>query len=64
MGEVQYTIPSNRFYAAEDVAEILGVSKAKAYKVIKELNTELSKNGKIVIAGKISRKYFEEKVYL
>lgn len=64
MEQVQYTFSNKRFLVVEDVAGILGISKSKAYKVIKELNEELSKNGKIVIAGKISRKYFEEKVYM
>lgn len=48
---------------AEEVAEILGVSKPHAYKLIKGLNDELKSRGFITIAGKISRKYFEEKVY-
>lgn len=32
-------------------------------KIIKDLNDELKKKGKIVIAGRISRKYFEERLY-
>ncbi|MFL2134181.1 transcriptional regulator [Desemzia sp. FAM 24101] len=64
MENVQYKIATKRFYVADDVAGILGISKSKAYKVIKELNEELSNNGKIVIAGKISKRYFEEKVYM
>ena len=35
---------------ADDVAMRLEVSKAKAYKVIKELNEELKKMGFIIIA--------------
>ncbi len=48
---------------AEEVAEILGISKPHAYKLIKGLNDELKSRGYITVAGKISRKYFEEKVY-
>lgn len=40
----------------------LGVSKAKAYAVIKELNTELKKEypRAIVVAGKVNRIWYEE----
>ncbi|WP_110953619.1 MarR family transcriptional regulator [Anaerosinus massiliensis] len=52
-----------KFLRAEEVAEILQVSKWHAYKIIRDLNEELKKKGKIVVAGRISRRYFEEKFY-
>lgn len=48
---------------AKEVAEILGTSKSHAYKVVQQLNEELKNQGYIVIAGKVSRAYFEEKIY-
>lgn len=48
---------------AAEVAQILDVSKAFAYKVVRELNEELKNKGFITIASKVSRKYFEEKFY-
>ena len=55
---------SNRMYlTAEEVAEILGVSKAYAYKDIGNLNDELEIKGYVVISGKVSTKYFREKFY-
>ena len=48
---------------AAEVAQTLDVSKAYAYKVVRELNEELKNKGFITIAGKVSRKYFEEKFY-
>lgn len=48
---------------AREVAEILGTSKSHAYKMVQKLNDELDKQGYIVIAGKVSRTYFEEKIY-
>ena len=48
---------------AAEVAQILDVSKAFAYKVVRELNEELKNKGFITIAGKVRRKYFEEKFY-
>ncbi len=51
------------YYTALEVQEMLGVSRGKAYKVISELNGELQKRGYLIIPGKISKKFFEEKVY-
>ena len=48
------------FYTAQEVAEILGVSRTKAYKIVKQLNLELQAKGFIVIAGRVPKKYFEE----
>jgi len=48
---------------AEEVAKELDVSIAYAYKLIRELNTELQKRGYITINGRVSRHYFNEKLY-
>ena len=53
-----------QFYTARDVMKILQVKEAKAYKIIWKLNEELEQKGYIVIAGKVYKKYFDEKVYL
>lgn len=45
------------FIRADEVAEELDVSKSYAYKVIKQLNDELSAKGYITVAGRISRQY-------
>lgn len=49
--------------SVEDVCEMLGISKATAYKMIRVLNEELKKAGYLVISGKIPRKYFETKLF-
>ena len=49
-----------------DVKEVmlaLGVSRGKAYNIIQQLNEELKAQGYAVIAGKCSRRYFNEKFY-
>lgn len=51
------------FIKAERIAEELGVSKPYAYKIVREMNKELEKQGYITIAGRVSRKYFEERFY-
>jgi hypothetical protein len=48
---------------ADEIAKELGVSKPYAYKLVKKLNDELKKKGFITIAGRVSRHYYEEKIY-
>jgi len=52
-----------RFMNAKDVAEYLGVSESMAYRIIQQLNAELKSRGYITIAGRVSRMFFEQKVY-
>ena len=54
---------TNSFIRAEEVAKELGVSRSYAYKLIKQLNEELRKKGYITVAGRVSRRYFDEKLY-
>ncbi len=49
--------------SADEVAETLGVSISYAYKVVRLLNKELEEKGFITVAGRVSRRYFEEKFY-
>ena len=57
-------IDMNKMYlTAEEIAEILGVSKGFAYRLIRNLNAELKAKGFIVVAGKLPTKYFKEKIY-
>lgn len=51
------------YFSAEDIAEMLDVSKAKAYNIIKSLNQRLEEQGYLTISGKISRVYFCEQWY-
>lgn len=51
------------FITAQEVAELLGISKSKAYTIVRELNEELFAKGFITVAGRVSRKFFEEKFY-
>lgn len=51
------------FYTADDLVEMLDVSKASSYKIIRELNDELKALGYIVLQGKVPKAYFEQKWY-
>ena len=50
-----YDFAEKSFIRADAVAEELDVSKSYAYKVIKQLNDELSAKGYITIVGRIRR---------
>ena len=53
---------SSTFMRVDDVAKELGVSKSYAYKLIRKLNGELKSMGYLTVTGRISKKYFLEKV--
>lgn len=42
---------------------MLEISKPYAYKIIKQMSSELREKGFITISGKVSRRYLEEKFY-
>ena len=54
---------NKRFLTASDVAACLGISVSKAYRIIRELNTELKDQGYLTMAGKVSSSYFFQKIY-
>ena len=53
-----------KFIGAKEVAETIGCSESHAYKIIRQLNDDLRAKGMITKAGKISRRYFEERTYM
>ncbi len=52
-----------KFITPSDIAQELGVSVSYGYKISKRLNDELRAMGYMVISGKVSRTFFEEKFY-
>lgn len=54
---------NSTFIEAIEVAEILGIKKPTAYKIIRQLNDELKDQDFLTIAGKVSRQYFMERFY-
>lgn len=58
----QNQVVTSPFYNVQEVCRILGVGKSKGYEIIKTLNRELSKQGFITVQGKVSKRYFEERV--
>lgn len=53
---------NKRFMNAEDVALYMDIAIPTAYKVIRAINQELTKNGYVTVAGKVNRDVFEMKV--
>ena len=61
--EMEVWTMNPKFMNVRDVMSELGVSKNKAYLVIRELNEELIAQGFMCVRGKVNRKYFEKKFY-
>lgn len=51
------------YFTAQEVSELLGVSRGQSYKIVQQLNSELSQKGFITVAGKVPKKYFSERYY-
>lgn len=52
-----------QFITANEVAEVMGVSRTKAYQIVRAMNKELKEMGYITIAGKCPIQYFKQKFY-
>lgn len=52
----------SRFITAAEIATECGISASTAYKIIRELNTELKNMGKVTLSGKINRRFYEKKM--
>lgn len=52
-----------RLMTAQEVKDELGVSESKAYKIIRQLNSELKEKGFYTVSGRVSRRYFNESFY-
>ena len=54
----------NRFYlTASELSDLMGISIGHAYKLIRDMNAELAKEGYIVVAGKVPQRYVEKRCY-
>lgn len=51
------------YVTSSELAETLDISMGKSYKIIRQLNSELAKEGFITVAGKCPRRYLEKKWY-
>ena len=51
------------FLNVTDVSKYMDISIPMAYKIIRKLNDELNEQGFLTISGKVSKLYFEQKVF-
>ena len=52
------------FYFSDDIMRITGFSQSKSYKIIKQMNKELEAQGKLTFEGRVSKRYFNERLGL
>lgn len=50
------------YLTAQEVAAAIPCSLSLAYRLIREWNAKLQKQGKIVIRGKVNRRFFEKQM--
>ena len=53
----------NKMLNAQDIQQILQVGETKSYAIIRQLNEELEKKGFLVVRGKVSAAYFDERFF-
>lgn len=51
------------FITVAEIKEVLEVSESKAYRIVHDLNEELKQKGFMVIPGRVSRQYFNQRFY-
>jgi sugar-specific transcriptional regulator TrmB len=52
-----------QFITAEEVAEVMGVGRSKAYEIVRDMNKELKEMGYLTVRGKCPIRYFQQKFY-
>lgn len=54
---------TNTFISVAEIMTVLSVSESKAYSIVRSLNAELKQKGFMIIPGRVSRQYFNERFY-
>lgn len=54
---------TNTFISVAEIMAVLSVSESKAYSIVRSLNAELKQKGFMIIPGRVSRQYFNERFY-
>lgn len=58
------TAAESVFIGQQEICEIVGCSKSRAYKYIRQMNEELEKKGYLTFPGRVPRRYFMERFAL
>ncbi|MCR5778070.1 ICEBs1 excisionase [Lachnospiraceae bacterium C1.1] len=51
------------YYTADEVAQMVGVGRTKAYGIVKQMNQELKERGYLTVGGKIPKEFFDSKYF-
>lgn len=54
---------NKQYITADELQTVMGISRGKAYEIIRSCNQELKAQGFITIAGKLPLAYIEKKYY-
>ena len=54
---------ASQYITVTEVMEVIGCKEGLAYKIIRDLNSELKAKGYLTVNGKVPRRYFQEKIY-
>lgn len=57
-----WIMEGKNFMTVEEVAQELSVSKSYAYKVVRELNTEMRELGYLTVSGRVNTNFFRKKL--
>ena len=55
---------TKKFLRVTDIMELMDIAESTAYKLMRTLNKELKDPGKQTYSGRVSKKYFYERVYI
>lgn len=58
------TVEVSKFVSPDNICQLIGCSRATAYRIIQKLNKELEAQGNIVVRGRVSYRYFMERYYM
>ena len=54
---------NKQYITAQELQTMMGISRGKAYEIIRGCNRELKEQGFITVAGKLPAAYLEKKYY-
>ena len=54
---------NKQYITADELQTVMGISRGKAYEIIRSCNQDLKAQGFITIAGKLPLAYIEKKYY-
>lgn len=53
-----------KYVKVREVMQLCEVSESRAYRIMQQLNKELEAQGFVTTAGRVSRKYLMERLYI